>query len=341
MWLTENAGDQIARIDPNSDQVSVFPIPIERARPLGIALGPDGDLWFTEYAEGLGQSIGRVTPSGEISEFQTPEAEAGPYGIAAGPDGNMWLTESTKGRIGRIGTGAAAALITPPSISGNGEVTNPQTCNPSTWTTLNAEQPLAGLYGYDGYHWSVEGKVIGAGSPFAPPLADVGQKLYCIQTVSYPQPLLLSDAASSAPVTLRPSPPIITGARLSSSRWREGEKSYRGVKGKKPPVGVTVAFTLNEAAPVSFSFEQRASGRRVKGKCVAETRANAGRGGCRRNIIVRRLLLPGRVNFNHIYFRGGLSGSRLMKPGRYTLVIRSKNANGTAHPASLSFTVLE
>jgi virginiamycin B lyase len=66
-----------------------------------IALGPDGNLWFTESA--APGRIGRITPAGQVTEFTaglTPSAQ--PAGIAAGPDGAMWFTERTGARIGRI-----------------------------------------------------------------------------------------------------------------------------------------------------------------------------------------------------------------------------------------------
>lgn len=68
--------------------------------PLGIAAGPDGNLWF---AESSGDRIGRITPTGVVTEFSagiTPGA--GPRGITAGPDGNLWFTEQGTDSIGRI-----------------------------------------------------------------------------------------------------------------------------------------------------------------------------------------------------------------------------------------------
>src|SRR5438105_4777991 len=69
--------------------------------PMAIALGPDGNMWFTEEA---GNAIGRITPSGTITEFPIPTANSSPRGIAAGPDGNLWFTEFDSGVIGRITT---------------------------------------------------------------------------------------------------------------------------------------------------------------------------------------------------------------------------------------------
>src|SRR5450432_3397082 len=61
------------------------------AQPYGIARGPDGNLWFTEFG---GNRIGRITPSGVVTEFSAGiTANAAPYGITAGPDGNLWFAE--------------------------------------------------------------------------------------------------------------------------------------------------------------------------------------------------------------------------------------------------------
>jgi streptogramin lyase len=71
----------------------------------GIALGPDGNLWFTEgngyLEEGV---IGRITLEGAITQFPTGNSfleGGGLHGITAGPDGNLWFTDEV-GEIGRI-----------------------------------------------------------------------------------------------------------------------------------------------------------------------------------------------------------------------------------------------
>jgi streptogramin lyase len=66
-----------------------------------IALGGDGNLWFTESA--APGRIGRITPAGQITEFTAGlTANSQPNGITAGPDGAMWFTERAGARIGRI-----------------------------------------------------------------------------------------------------------------------------------------------------------------------------------------------------------------------------------------------
>ncbi len=76
-----------------------FPVPTVPGQPPRIVLGPDGNLWFTEFA---GNRIGRITPAGVITEFPIPTIVSQPFGIAAGPDGNLWFTESRGNKVGRI-----------------------------------------------------------------------------------------------------------------------------------------------------------------------------------------------------------------------------------------------
>jgi streptogramin lyase len=77
----------------------------------GIAAGPDGNLWFTEFN---GNTIGRITPAGEITRFPVPTGGGEPDGIAAGPDGNLWFAEYGGDKIGRI---SLAGQITEYSVA--------------------------------------------------------------------------------------------------------------------------------------------------------------------------------------------------------------------------------
>ena len=72
---------------------------------LGIASGPDGNVWFTEHDLFGADSVWRSTPSLVLTEFPIPTSSV-PRGIAPGPDGAMWFTEGSN-KIGRITTGVA------------------------------------------------------------------------------------------------------------------------------------------------------------------------------------------------------------------------------------------
>jgi streptogramin lyase len=89
----------------SAQTITEFPLPSGSTAPFGIAAGPDGTLWFTEFS--LNPKIGRITTTGTITEFSVPRPFATPGGIVAGPDGNIWFTQAdfdsgTEAYIGRI-----------------------------------------------------------------------------------------------------------------------------------------------------------------------------------------------------------------------------------------------
>lgn len=111
---TRPAPGKIGRITP-SGQITEFTTPTPFSNPAGITVGPDGNLWFTEYAYEVrdmpgvqqgGNRIGRITVSGTITEFPLPSPFARADGITAGPDGAVYFTQSPDnnayGAIGRV-----------------------------------------------------------------------------------------------------------------------------------------------------------------------------------------------------------------------------------------------
>jgi virginiamycin B lyase len=90
---------------------SEFAIPTRSSKPVAITAGPDGALWFTEYAAG---QIGRITTDGAITEFKIPTRQSRPDGIVAGPDGAIWFTEGA-GKIGRITVDGQISEFTVPT----------------------------------------------------------------------------------------------------------------------------------------------------------------------------------------------------------------------------------
>ena len=112
------APGKIGRMTPTG-QVTEFETPNQNwpyfvSNPAGITVGPDGNLWFTEYSyltrdtgvQHGGNKIGRITTSGVITEFPIPTPYARADGITQGPDGGVYFTESPNnfafGQVGRI-----------------------------------------------------------------------------------------------------------------------------------------------------------------------------------------------------------------------------------------------
>lgn len=98
---------------PPTPTITEYPITTANSQPGGVAEGPDGAMWFTEFSGGGGQ-IGRITTAGAITEYL---AWSAPLSITTGPDGAMWFTEYAAGQIGRISTAGTVTQYPIPSNS--------------------------------------------------------------------------------------------------------------------------------------------------------------------------------------------------------------------------------
>jgi hypothetical protein len=141
-----------------------------------------------------------------------------------------------------------------------------------------------------------------------------------------PEPTI-STPPPSAPTS---EPPTINAASQSSSTWRESGKAS---------VGTVFSLSLNEQAAVSFRFLRGVSGRLASLKCVAKTSKTAARKVCKRTVVAGVLSFAGHSGTNKIAFKGRISRSKMLKPGRYELIVTATNSAGTSAPKSLSFTI--
>ncbi len=80
----------------------------QASSPDHIVVGSDGALWFTLFAEAIGENdkIGRITAAGVVTEYSTLTPNSSVFGLTAGPDGAMWyslwIRDRSGGKIGRI-----------------------------------------------------------------------------------------------------------------------------------------------------------------------------------------------------------------------------------------------
>jgi parallel beta-helix repeat protein len=141
-------GGKIGRLTP-AGVLTEFAIPTPESIPVGIAAGPDGNLWFTE--SGTNQ-VGRISPAGAITQFAVPKTalapsvpssvtglppsflpvydailspgNTAPAVIKAGPDGNLWFTEAIGNVVARITpAGAITQFLVPTPNSAPGGLT--------------------------------------------------------------------------------------------------------------------------------------------------------------------------------------------------------------------------
>ena len=89
---------KIGCFDPRAGAFREFALPAADRMPVGIAVGGDGNLWFTEKQ---GNRIGRITAGRNDHGVCSADRQAGPDGIVLGPDGNIWFSEGEADRIAR------------------------------------------------------------------------------------------------------------------------------------------------------------------------------------------------------------------------------------------------
>jgi len=69
--------------------------------PTGIAVGPDGNIYISEFNGSFGNRLARVTPDGTVTELpQFASPSVGVQNLVTGPDGKMYLTEASADSIG-------------------------------------------------------------------------------------------------------------------------------------------------------------------------------------------------------------------------------------------------
>jgi virginiamycin B lyase len=104
----------IVRVDPQTEEVRVFPLP--EGQPYAnlntAVFDPAGILWFT----GQAGFYGRLDPTnGEVSVYEAPRG-AGPYGITSLTDGSVYYASLANSHIARIDPrDGSATPIDPPT----------------------------------------------------------------------------------------------------------------------------------------------------------------------------------------------------------------------------------
>jgi virginiamycin B lyase len=110
VWFSEFTADHVGRMAPDG-QVTEFPTP-DAGAALAIAVGPDGNIWFT-----TDHGLWRMTSSGTPIGPEIP-AHTSFGGLVAGPDGNMWAYDGVHMyQIGMSGQVQTFTIPTPDTHS--------------------------------------------------------------------------------------------------------------------------------------------------------------------------------------------------------------------------------
>ncbi|HVU79220.1 MAG TPA: hypothetical protein VHC67_16705 [Gaiellaceae bacterium] len=112
VWFT-TGGERVGRIAADGT-VAYFNDPAAMRGTQGMAAGPDGTMWFTNY---LGASIGRIAADGTVTTY-TDRRIRYPAAIVQGPDHALWFTDDS-GAVGRITTAGTVSVYGTPTTVGH------------------------------------------------------------------------------------------------------------------------------------------------------------------------------------------------------------------------------
>ena len=117
-WVTEGGQNAIARVDPATHGLELFPLPKERrnANLNTATFDRQGVLWFT----GQNGIYGRLDPkSGAMAVFDAPRG-IGPYGIATTPDGQVFFASLAGNYLGQIDLETGGVTVLEPPVPRQG-----------------------------------------------------------------------------------------------------------------------------------------------------------------------------------------------------------------------------
>jgi virginiamycin B lyase len=117
-WITDGGLNAIQRVDPETNQLTRYPLPSSapNANLNTAAFDRDGVLWFT----GQAGYYGRLDPrSGEMQVFNAPRG-LGPYGITATPDGEIYYSSLAGSYLGAVNRVTGEVRVIDPPTAGAG-----------------------------------------------------------------------------------------------------------------------------------------------------------------------------------------------------------------------------
>ena len=307
IWLGDQTG-LVVRIDPttlNEEGTSNFATGFNIRN---LAPGPDGNVWVTDF----GGRIARITPAGTITPFDVPGD--GAWDIITGPDGSLWYTapEGNNSYVGRI---------TPAGVAG------PQ------YDTTDAGDQLGITVGPDGALWFAQavandigrmtldgnftqvGGLTAAARPeyIAPGPANtlwftekdgnrIGRITGIVENTTPPPP---------------PPPPPADTTRPDVTRFRITRDVFR-----LGGLGTVIRWRQSEAATNTIVFDRRVNGRW-------------------RRVPRRRMRFQASAGAHRLRFRGRVSLRKPLRPGRYRMTMRARDAAGNvSSPDRVRFRLL-
>ncbi len=98
LWVTLTASNQIGMYDPSTSQNRTFNVPSPTSVLQGIAVAPDGMIWFAEPGP---ERLGKLNPAiGNVTEYSPSVRLLAPIQLAVAADGVVWFTDHGTNEFG-------------------------------------------------------------------------------------------------------------------------------------------------------------------------------------------------------------------------------------------------
>ena len=95
LWFTENVNDKAGAVNTDGQLVHEYYAPGVDARPAGITVAPNGDIWWVDSGAGqdVENDVSHLTKDGDVINHQLFPCPCFGIGITSGPDGKLWAVE--------------------------------------------------------------------------------------------------------------------------------------------------------------------------------------------------------------------------------------------------------
>jgi hypothetical protein len=131
----------------------------------------------------------------------------------------------------------------------------------------------------------------------------------------------------------------VSGAGSTHRKFRVSAKPRLAqASRRRAPVGTTFKYTLDRAATVRLDFTQLGAGREVNGQCVPRRRSNRDKPKCA--LLRGSLTFAGHVGLDKVRFKGWLSDTKKLRPGRYKLIVTAITPGVGATSQTLRFRIV-
>ena len=313
-----------------------------------IAIAPDGTLTgggpiFNTGAAGTFGSGGAVSPDGSVAYQHISTAGNNLFGFAVSGGGSIVpLAGSPFASGGTSNFQAHEAIAFKPfqgpvaklAVSGRGA-----TRTLSAEGSIDADSPIVT------YEWNFgKGEEIGTASPILTHRFETpGVYTATVRAVSgggcgvnliYTGRYTLCNPGKTASVSVDALPPVIKKLKLTRTKFKVNKKAKAPKIAKKVAAGTLIKYALSEPATLKIQVEKPAGGRKVGRSCVKPGKSNKKKKPCVRYVSLGTALnLSARAGNRSTPFSGKVK-SKVLKAGKYRLVLLASDAEGNTSKLS-------